>query len=246
MGMLLERWGRGTIAPCVEAPASLAWDTIAQEAKMKHEISVEKPSYVQSAWPGKYQLFSWLEYAVNIPYPAFLVTTFKENGKPNACFHSWGCFAGDQEGYCSVLVVLESFHTYENIRRSGEWCINLPSADQEQKCMLTIENNGLDNDEIVDSGLSVEPSWVVQAPRVAECLINLECRLEWDRPLLEGSKWHVFVGRIVHAAMDDAAFALQPGERLEALKTMYNLRSTLNPLTGEAGPASLPVLRPSP
>jgi flavin reductase (DIM6/NTAB) family NADH-FMN oxidoreductase RutF len=213
---------------------------------MKHEIGAEKPSYVQSAWPGKYQLFSWLEYAVNTPYPAYLVTTYKENGESNACFHSWGCFAGDGGGYCSVLVVLKTFHTYGNILRSGEWCINLPSAEQEQQCMLTIENNGLDNDEIVDSGLTVEPSRVVQAPRVAECPINLECRLEWDRPLFEGSEWHVFVGRIVHAAMDEKAFVLQPGERLEALKTMYNLRSTLNPLSGEVGPASLPVLWPSP
>lgn len=209
---------------------------------MKHEINVERPSHVKAPWPGKYRMFSWLEYAVNIPYPTFLITTLKENGKPNACFHSWGCFAGDEGGYCSLLVVLKTFHTYENILRSGEWCINLPSADQQGQCMRTIENNSMENDEIVDSGFTTEPARVVQVPRIAECPINLECRLEWDRSLLEGSDWHVFGGRVVHLGMDEAAFALEPQERLQALKTMYNLRSTLNPLTGEAGPSALPVL----
>ena len=209
---------------------------------MKHEISAKRPPFVKSAWPGKYSMFSWLEYAVNIPYPTFLITTLKENGKPNACFHSWGCFAGDEGGYCSILVVLKTFHTYENILRSGEWCINLPSAGHQDQCMRTIENNSMENDEISASGFTVEPARVVQAPRIAECSINLECGLEWDRPLLDGSDWHVFGGRVVHLAMDEVAFALEPRERLQVLKTMYNVRSTLNPLTGEAGPSALPVL----
>jgi flavin reductase (DIM6/NTAB) family NADH-FMN oxidoreductase RutF len=213
---------------------------------MKHEISVERPSYVKAAWPGKYGMFSWLEYAVNIPYPAFLVTTYKENGKPNACFCSWGCFAGDEGGYCSIVAVLKTFHTYANVLRSGEWCINLPSAGQQDQCMETIENNSIEKDEIVDSGFTVEPAHVVHAPRIAECLINMECKLEWDRPLFEGSSWHVFGGRVVHLAMDEAAFALEPEKRLQVLKTMYNVRSTLNPLTGEAGPSSLPVLQHAP
>ena len=42
--------------------------------------------------------------------------------------------------------------------------------------------------------------------------------------------------------MDDAAFELDPQERMQVLRTMYNVRSTLNPLTGEAGPSSLPVI----
>ena len=209
---------------------------------MKKEIAMEKPSYLQEAWPGKYEMFSWLEYAVNIPYPIFIVTTFKENGKPNACLHSWGCFAGEGRGYYAILAVLQSFHTYGNIIRSGEWCINFPSSDQREKCMKTIENNDIDNDEITDSGFTVEPSRVIQAPRIAECLINLECKLEWHRPLFEDSKWRVFTGRVVHVAMDEQVFELDSQKRMQTLSTMYNLRSTLNPLTGEAGPSSLPVI----
>ena len=88
---------------------------------MKHEYGVEKPPYLQEAWPGKYRLVSWQEYAVNIPYPVFISTTLKENGKPNACLHSWGCFAGGDQVYCSVLTMLNTYHTAANIRRTAEW-----------------------------------------------------------------------------------------------------------------------------
>ena len=209
---------------------------------MKHEISIERPLHLKAAWPGKYKVFSWLEYAVNIPYPVFIITTLKENGRANACLHSWGCFGGDEKGYYSILTMLRWYYTYANIVRSGDWCINFPSADQQEQSMKTIECNGPENDEILDSGFTVEPSRVVGAPRIAECLINLECKLEWERPLLEGGGWHVFAGRIVHVAMDDVALELDPKKRMQTLRTMYNLRSTFNPLTGEAGPSSLPVI----
>jgi len=209
---------------------------------MKHEISVQRPSYLKAAWPGKYKLFSWLEYAMNIPYPIFIITTFKENGKPNACLHSWGCFGGDDKGYYSILTMPKSYHTCANILRSGEWCINFPSADYHEQCMATIEYNGMDNDEIIDSGFTIEPSQVIQAPRIGECLVNVECKLEWERSLSRDSDWHIFAGRVVHLAMNEAVFELDPQRRMQTLSTMYNLRSTLNPLTGETGPSSLAVI----
>jgi len=209
---------------------------------MKQEINVERPSYLKAAWPGKYKIFSWLEYAINIPYPIFIITTLKENYKSNTCLHSWGCFAGDEQGYYSILAILKSYHTYENIIRSAEWCINFPSFDQKKQCMQTIKNNNIENDEIVDSGFTIESSRTIQSPRIAECLINMECQLEWQRPLFEKSQWHIFAGKIVNVAMDEKVFELDPQERLQTLNTMYNLRSTLNPLTGEAGPSGLPVI----
>ena len=79
-------------------------------------------------------------------------------------------------------------------------------------------------------------------PRIAEYPIHLECPLDWERSLFEGSDWHVFAGSVVHLAMEDAAFELDPQKRMQILGTMYTVRSTLNPLTGEGGPGSLPVI----
>jgi flavin reductase (DIM6/NTAB) family NADH-FMN oxidoreductase RutF len=210
---------------------------------MKHEIGVVRPAHCQESWPGKYQLFSWLEYATTIPYPTFLITTVKANGVPNACWHSWGSFAGDGEGYYCVVTLLDSYHTYDNILRAGEWCVNLPTLEQRAQCERTIEHNTLERDEIGESGFTAEPSQVIASPRIAECPVSMECRLEWHHPLAEVSRWHVFAGRIVHAAIDDAVLSTDPGARLQAMNTMYNVRSTLDPLTGETQPGTLGILR---
>ena len=42
--------------------------------------------------------FSWKEFVVTVPSPLFLVTTYKSNGKPNACMQSWANFTSANHG----------------------------------------------------------------------------------------------------------------------------------------------------
>jgi flavin reductase (DIM6/NTAB) family NADH-FMN oxidoreductase RutF len=213
------------------------------ERKMKHEIGISQPSYLVEDWPGKYDVFSWLEYVVTVPNPIFLVTTRKANGAANANLHSWGLLVGERDHYSSLLALLEPTHTYANILREGEWCLNYPSVQHHPQCFETIRCNGPDNDEILDAGLTIEPSRTVLAPRIAECAINLECKLAWHRPMYEDSQWHLFLGRVLHVAVDEAAMAVDPDQRLEAMGLMYNVRGTVNPLNGKYhGPNTLGML----
>lgn len=210
---------------------------------MKHEIGITQPDYLIEDWPGKYQVFSWLEYVVTVPNPIFLITTRKANGAPNANLHSWGLLVGDQGNYSSLLALLDNTHTFANILREGEWCLNFPSVKQYPQCFETIFCNDDETDEIGTAGFTVEAARMVQAPRIAECAINLECRLEWQRPLLEGNRWHILVGRVLHAAVDEAVMVTDPAERMQALELMYNVRGTVNPLNGDyVGPNSLGVI----
>jgi flavin reductase (DIM6/NTAB) family NADH-FMN oxidoreductase RutF len=210
---------------------------------MKHEIGIDQPPYLVEDWPNKYNVFSWLEYVVTVPNPIFVVTTRKANGAANANLHSWGFPVGERDHYSSLLALLDGTHTYANIVREGEWCVNYPSVQHYSQCFETIRCNGPDNDEIVDAGLTVEPARRVQAPRIVECALNLECKLAWYRPLYEDSQWHLFVGRVLHVAVDEAVMAVDPDRRLQALGLMYNVRGTVNPLNGAYyGPNTLGVL----
>ena len=200
---------------------------------MKREISITQPEFLVEDWPGKYDIFSWLEYIVTVPNSIFIVTTRKVNGAPNANLQSWGLLIGEKGNYSSLLALLDNSHTYENILREGEWCVCFPSFQHYRECFETIRLNTQDNDEITDSGFSIESPKCVQAPRIAECSINLECRLEWHRPLYENSPWHLFAGRVVHLGMEEDATAIDPVERMRILGLMYNVRGTVNPLTGE-------------
>jgi len=210
---------------------------------MKHEIPIGTPEDLAEIWEGSYDLFSWLDYVVNIPHPIFLITTRKANGAPNACLHAWGFLVGDRDNFTSIIGILDYYHTYANILRESEWCVNYPSLDDYEKCFQTIYINEADNDEITEAGLTVEPAQVVRAPRILECPISLECRLEWHHPLYADSKWHLMAGRIVHVAMAKHVLTHDPADRMRHLRLMDNIRGTLNPVSGEMyGPNSFGMI----
>ena len=81
---------------------------------MKYEIGIQKPDNLKEYWPGQYDLFSHYEYISGIPHALFLITTNKENGKANACYHSWSAFSGDSGGFFAVLTgLMQHTHTYK-------------------------------------------------------------------------------------------------------------------------------------
>ena len=201
---------------------------------MKHLFRPEKPDCVHERWPGEFTVFSWLDKLFTLPRPVSIITTRKENGAPNACPDMWGMLIGGGTEYSSLIAVNLHYHTYANILREKEWCINLPGSNMESKWHQTIARNGAENDEISDAGFTVEPGQTVKAPRIVECLVNLECRLEWDRPLYEGSNLRLFCGRVTAVAVSESLVGGGPEERLRALDLSYTVQSQLNPLTGDA------------
>ena len=51
--------------------------------------------------------------------------------------------------------------------------------------------------------MTIEDSIIVDAPRIKECFLNLECRYEWHKPLYENSLWSLFAGKVLHVAIDE-------------------------------------------
>lgn len=49
--------------------------------------------------------FSWADYVTAIPSPLMVVTSYKENGKPNAAMQSWSTFVSGkaEKTYVGVL-----------------------------------------------------------------------------------------------------------------------------------------------
>ena len=70
---------------------------------MKIEIGKDFPQYFKPSYPEEFELFSHFEVTAGIPTVLFAVTTWKENGKPNICFHSWSCFHGDKTAFFAVM-----------------------------------------------------------------------------------------------------------------------------------------------
>ena len=87
---------------------------------MKIHIGKEFPPHFQEAYPGEFQLFHHFETTAGIPNVLFAVTTWKENGQPNVCFHGWSCFLGDKTAFLALMGNLyQHTQTFENIQREG-------------------------------------------------------------------------------------------------------------------------------
>jgi len=92
--------------------------------------------------------------------------------------------------------IWDANHSYRMIRRSGECVINIPTAELAEQVVGIGNTSGEDIDKFETFGLTAVPAKRVQAPLIAECYANLECKVV-DTSLLR--KYGVFVLEVVKA-----------------------------------------------
>ncbi len=209
---------------------------------MKVEIGNSKPDYFRECWPGQYQIFSHFEFAGGVPSVLFLITTLKENGKPNVCLHAWSAFSGDGGGFFAILTgLMQHTHTYKNILRDKEFCINFLAPSYYDSCIKTIEENGENTDEISIGGFTAEPSKVIKPPRIREAFLTYECTLESFADLSGSGINAMIIGRIQHAAVDEGHNGVTAlcGDK----GFMINIHSPKDPKNGEGSQSAIASLQ---
>jgi flavin reductase (DIM6/NTAB) family NADH-FMN oxidoreductase RutF len=210
---------------------------------MKHFFSREKPDCLVEDWPGKFDTFSWLEFGITVPNPIFIVTSLKEGNIPNANLQSWGLLLGEGKYNHFLLALLKHQHTYSNILRTKEWCVNYISKEFIDQSFETIQKNDVNTDEISSSGFTMGKSKIIKSPFIEESKVCLECELSWEKSVIEDSKWSLLCGKIVNIIIDDSVFVVEPEKRIEAMNLMYNIRSIVNPLNGDYyGPNTIGII----
>jgi Conserved protein/domain typically associated with flavoprotein oxygenases, DIM6/NTAB family len=206
---------------------------------MKKEFTT-KPEKIVEGWPGELSAFSWQDFVTAIPSPLFLITTYKSNGKENACLQSWSTFIGDSgEFICIIGSVSRHGHLYETLIDTKCCVLNFPSRDIYDKCLKTIENNNFENDEITMSGLTSEKAIMVKAPRIKECFLNIECELLWEHEHFENSNSVTVALKATHICMDSERYDEDKLGRYGKTGYLYNINSQRNPETGDAIPDCL-------
>ena len=172
--------------------------------------------------------FDWKEFVLGIPSPLFLVTTYKSNGQPNACMQSWAAFtsAGNGNGYYALLSsVNKGGHLYQSLLEKREAVLNFMAAGLYEACMDTIKNNGFETDEISASGLTpLKASWT-DAPLVAECFLNLECRYLWEKEIVPGDDHVMVCLEVVGGHVDGDYLADRFGDK----SLLYNVHYPMDP-----------------
>jgi flavin reductase (DIM6/NTAB) family NADH-FMN oxidoreductase RutF len=97
--------------------------------------------------------------------------------------------------------VRPSRHSHGLIKELGEFVVNLPSAEQVKLVDHCGVVSGRDEDKWAACGFTRAPAAEVQVPLVAECPVNIECRL---RQTLSLGSHDVFVGEVVAVQMDES------------------------------------------
>ena len=171
---------------------------------MKVEIGKEFPQYFRPAYPEDFSLFSHFEVTAAIPTVLFAITTWKENGKPNVCFHAWSCFHGDGTAFFAVMGNLyQHTHTYANIQREKCFCINfLPISDYD-RLVATIHHNDLDTDEFAAGGFTLSTAKTIHAPVIEEAFLHMECTLKEIQDLSGAGITAMIVGQVQHVSVEE-------------------------------------------
>ena len=207
---------------------------------MKIEIGIERPACFQPAYPEEFDLFSHLELAAAIPQVLFAVTTWKENGKPNVCFHSWSCFHGDRTAFFAVLGNLyQHTHTYANIKRTRGFAVNFLPVHYYDALLETIRQNELDADEFSAGGFTLENALTISAPIIQESILTMQCSLKSMEDLSGAGITAMVVGQVRHCWIDAD---LSPESRCGKAGYMLLMPGAQNLSTGEPNPSIIASL----
>lgn len=210
---------------------------------MKKEFSV-RPETISEQWLKNAGGFSWQDFVTAMPLLVFVVTGWKANGKENACLQSWSAFVGGgtDDYVCIMGKVPKGGHMYQSLKETGVCVLNFPSRDIYDRCIKTIGNNQFETDEITAAGLTAERAVKVNAPRIKECFLNIECEFIWEHELFEGCNDMAVAVKAVNICMDDDRFDQSKLGRYGKTGFLYQIDSPTNPETGEItaiGPGTL-------
>lgn len=129
------------------------------------------------------------------PRPIVLITTVDRRGKINAAPMSWVTPVESDPPIIAFSTSYES-DTYHNIRETEEFVLNLVTEKIKKQMYLCSKNFPRGVNELEKACLAWEQSVKVKPPRVSECPVSLECKLDW---IHEGPEYVVVSGKVLVA-----------------------------------------------
>ena len=127
------------------------------------------------------------------PVPVVLVACAHEELGYNVLTIAW-CGVDCSNPEMIHVSIRPSRHSYRMIKESGCFTVNVPTVELTRQVDLCGVVSGKDGDKFERAGLTPLPASKVDAPLVAECPLNIECKV---REVLELGVHHLFIGEVV-------------------------------------------------
>ncbi len=129
----------------------------------------------------EYSKQSWKGSVLTAPVPPVLVSCGTAD-KPNVLTIAWTGTLCTQPPVTYISVRKERY-SYGLIKESGEFVINLPTAELARAVDLCGVKSGRDIDKFALTGLTAGEAFEVKAPIIVQSPVNLECRVREIVPL---------------------------------------------------------------
>ena len=141
----------------------------------------------------------WKGSTLLAPVPAALVSCGTLE-KPNALTIAWTGITCSNPPMTYISVRPERY-SYDIIKESGEFVINLTSGAMARATDFCGVRSGREMDKLAATGLTVEPAKEIAAPVIAQSPLALECRVKQIIPL--GSH-DLFLAQVVACDVDES------------------------------------------
>ena len=142
---------------------------------------------------------SWKPGTMIYPLPAVLISCGESEQEYNLFTVAWTGTVCTNPPMCYISVRPER-HSYEIIKRTGEFVINLTTASLARATDWCGVRSGRDYDKFSEMGLTAEPAAVVSAPVVGESPVSIECRV---RQVIELGSHDMFLADVVNVLVDE-------------------------------------------
>ena len=133
------------------------------------------------------------------PLPAVMVSCADKDGNSNIITVAWTGTVCTNPPMAYISVRPER-HSYQMIRETGEFVINLTTKDLAFATDFCGVRSGRDVDKFKEMKLTKETGSMVAAPMIGESPVNIECKVTEVKEL--GSH-HMFLANVVAVHVDD-------------------------------------------
>ena len=143
---------------------------------------------------------NWKPGNMLYPLPAVMLSCRRPGEKPNLVTVAWCGTVCSDPAMLSISLRPERY-SYDIIRETGEFVVNLVPVKLARALDFCGVRSGRDVDKFAETGLTPEPSRVIQAPGVLECPVQIECRVTQILPL--GSH-HMFLAEVAGVNVEES------------------------------------------
>lgn len=133
------------------------------------------------------------------PLPAVLVSCGATPEEYNMLTVAWTGTICSDPAMCYISVRPER-HSYEIIKRTGEFVINLTTEALARATDWCGVRSGKDYNKWQEMGLTPAPASVVKAPLIEQSPVSIECRVKQIIPL---GTHDMFIAEVVNVAVDE-------------------------------------------